>query len=207
VSLPQLQHALAVEPFQHSELRQAALLRDELISSLRQEASSQRDFTRLTSEHLTQVTYALTVALRAPGSEEARLILTSTYEAQVKENERLRKEIGALTARLDQSKQTQWPRAAATFIAPPPSGKPSVISHPGVNQVSTLSGIQCATDTHSEHKMNETSNAKSVHQGLQNKSCMTESHKRSQEEPTRRQTKRGKAKRKTNSHDETADSV
>ncbi len=80
--LAQLHHALVVERFQHSELRKAVLLRDELISSLRQEASSQRDFSRLTSEYLTQVTCALTVALRAPGSEEARLILTSTYEAQ-----------------------------------------------------------------------------------------------------------------------------
>ncbi|KAK5675054.1 hypothetical protein LTS10_012127 [Elasticomyces elasticus] len=105
--LAQTQHTLAVDRFQHAEQRKTALLRDELMGSLRQEASSQRESARLTTEHLAQMTRVLTVALHAPGSEEARLLLASSYEAQLKENQRLREELSALSNELSSLKFMQ----------------------------------------------------------------------------------------------------
>ncbi|KAK0267360.1 hypothetical protein LTS00_017821 [Friedmanniomyces endolithicus] len=124
--LAQMQHALAVDGFQHAEDSKNALLRDELRSSLRQEAFLQRDFTRLTTEHLAQITRVLTVAVHAPETEEARLLLASNYEAQLKECQRLREEL----PRKLYSSQPQH-RTSLPPLAPAPivHAQPSVVGH------------------------------------------------------------------------------
>ncbi|KAK1807871.1 hypothetical protein LTR12_017774 [Friedmanniomyces endolithicus] len=122
----QMQHALAVDRFQHAEDSKNALLRDELGSSLRQEALLQRDFTRLTTEHLAQMTRVLTVAVHGPETEVARLLLASSYEAQLKECQRLRE---GLTRELDSSQQQH--RTSLRPLAPAPiaHAQPSVVGH------------------------------------------------------------------------------
>ncbi|KAK1020359.1 hypothetical protein LTS16_027043, partial [Friedmanniomyces endolithicus] len=111
----QIQHALAVDRFQHAEDRKYALLRDELGNSLRQEAFLQREFMRLTTEHLAQMTRVLTVAVQAPETEVARLLLASSHEAQLKECQRLRE---GLPRKLDSSQQQH--RTSLPSLAPAP---------------------------------------------------------------------------------------
>ena len=119
----QMQHALAVDRFQHAEDRKNALLRDELGNALRQEAFLQRDFTRLTTEHLAQMTRALTVAVHAPEIEVARPLFASNYEAQLEECQRLRE---GLPRELDSSQQQHRkslpPLAPAPIVHAQPSG-------------------------------------------------------------------------------------
>ncbi|KAK1042715.1 hypothetical protein LTR74_018505 [Friedmanniomyces endolithicus] len=124
--LAQMQHALAVDRFQHAEDRKNALLRDELVNSLRQEAFLQRDFTRLTTEHLAQITRVLTVALHAPETEEARLLLASNYEAQLKECQRLREELPKKLYSSQPQHRTSLPPLAP---APIVHARPSVVGH------------------------------------------------------------------------------
>ncbi|KAK0247121.1 hypothetical protein LTS09_017742 [Friedmanniomyces endolithicus] len=119
----QMQHALAVDRFQHAEDRKNALLRDELGNSLRQEAFLQRDFMRLTTEHLAQMTRVLTVAVHAPEIEVARPLFASNYEAQLEECQRLRE---GLPRELDSSQQQHRtslrPLAPAPVVHAQPSG-------------------------------------------------------------------------------------
>ncbi|KAK1045444.1 hypothetical protein LTR74_018139 [Friedmanniomyces endolithicus] len=111
----QMQHALAVDRFQHAEDRKNALLQDELRNSLRQEAFLQRDFARLTTEHLAQMTRVLTVAVHAPETEVVRLLDASNYEAQLEECHRLREGLPR-----ESSSSQQQPRTSLRPLAPAP---------------------------------------------------------------------------------------
>ncbi|KAK0824650.1 hypothetical protein LTR03_017673, partial [Friedmanniomyces endolithicus] len=116
---------LAVDRFQHAEDRKNALLRDELGDSLRQEAFLQRDFTRLTTEHLAQMTRVLTVAVHALETEVARLLLASSYEAQVRECQRLREGLPRELISSQQQHRTSLPPLAPAPIVhaqPPGAG-------------------------------------------------------------------------------------
>ncbi|KAK0926251.1 hypothetical protein LTR29_017908 [Friedmanniomyces endolithicus] len=124
--LAQIQHALAVDRFQHAEDRKNALLRDELGNSLRQEAFLQRDFMRLTTEHLAQMTRVLTVAVQAPETEVARLLLASSHEAQLKECQRLREGVPRKVDSSQQQHRTSLPPLAPAPIA---HAQPSVVGH------------------------------------------------------------------------------
>ncbi|KAK1043810.1 hypothetical protein LTR74_018378 [Friedmanniomyces endolithicus] len=119
----QMQHALAVDRFQHAEDRKNALLRDELGNALRQEVVLQRNFTRLTTEHLAQMTRVLTVAVHAPETEVARLLLASSYEAQLKECQRLREGLPRESISSQQQHRTSLPPLApAPIVHAQPSG-------------------------------------------------------------------------------------
>ncbi|KAK0950603.1 hypothetical protein LTS01_025545 [Friedmanniomyces endolithicus] len=119
----QMQHALAVDRFQHAEDRKNAQLRDELGNSLRQEAFLQRDFTRLTTGHLAQMTRVLTVAVHAPETEVARLLLASSYEAQLQECQRLREGLPRESISSQQQHRTSLPPLApAPIVYAQPSG-------------------------------------------------------------------------------------
>ncbi|KAK1088449.1 hypothetical protein LTR33_000536 [Friedmanniomyces endolithicus] len=119
----QMQHALAVDRFQHAEDRKNALLRDELGNALRQEAFLQRDFTRLTTEYLGQMTRVLTVAVHAPETEAARILLASSYEAQLKECQRLREGLPRESISSQQQHRTSLPPLApAPIVHAQPSG-------------------------------------------------------------------------------------
>ncbi|KAK0246631.1 hypothetical protein LTS09_018228, partial [Friedmanniomyces endolithicus] len=122
----QMQHALAADRFQRAEDRKNALLRDKLGNALRQEAFLQRDFTRLTTEHLAQMTRALTVAVHAPETEVVRLFLASIHEAQLKECQRLRE---GLTRELDSSQQQHRTSLPPLAQAPIVHAQPPVVGH------------------------------------------------------------------------------
>lgn len=166
-ALAQAQHALAVEKFQHSELRKAALLRDELILSLRQEAASQRDFCKLTTEHMAQVTRTLTVALSAPDSEEGRLLLSSSYEAQVKENERLRKEISTLSERITHLQQAQRPTTSTPLIAPRPPGQDQTTSNFRPTRATVVTSTRGLSIGQGERRQGDQVDSNGAHEGPQ----------------------------------------
>ncbi|KAK0302542.1 hypothetical protein LTR01_008678 [Friedmanniomyces endolithicus] len=110
--LAQIHHTLAVARFQHAEDRKNALLRDELGNSLQQEALLQRDFTRLTTEHLAQMSRVSTVAVHAPETVEARRLLASNCEALLQEYQRLREELPIESDSSQQHYRTSLPRLA-----------------------------------------------------------------------------------------------
>ncbi|KAK0301542.1 hypothetical protein LTR01_009262, partial [Friedmanniomyces endolithicus] len=69
--LAQIQHALAVDRFQHAEDRKYALLRDELGNSLRQEAFLQRDTPREGTERRPKEVFRVQERSNFPGSQGA----------------------------------------------------------------------------------------------------------------------------------------
>jgi hypothetical protein len=89
------QYALTVERYHQTAVRNNITVKDDLIQSLRHDLCTQRDFRRLLQEQLFQVTQALLAAVHAPQSNEAANALKYSYQAQLNDNERLRRELEA----------------------------------------------------------------------------------------------------------------
>ncbi|KAM0703931.1 hypothetical protein Q7P35_008937 [Cladosporium inversicolor] len=89
------QYALAVERYHQTAARNNITIKDDLIQSLRNDLSTQREFRRLLQEQLFQVTQALLATTHAPQSDEATNALKESYQAQLNDNERLRMELEA----------------------------------------------------------------------------------------------------------------
>ncbi|KAK0301708.1 hypothetical protein LTR01_009205, partial [Friedmanniomyces endolithicus] len=97
----QMQHALAVDRFQHAEDRKNALLRDQLGNSLRQEAFLQRDFMRLTTEHLAQnprIDSRSTSSRNRSSQASPRFESRSTTQGVSAASRRFAEKIGLVTA-------------------------------------------------------------------------------------------------------------
>ncbi|KAK3670760.1 hypothetical protein LTR78_009332 [Recurvomyces mirabilis] len=108
-NLSQAQYAVAIERFHNSEARRIQDGKDELIAALRQELSLHRDHTKTTKEQQRQITRALLTVVHAPDSDMAHSLVKEAYQEQLKENENLRVEIGALSGRADRKNQVQVP--------------------------------------------------------------------------------------------------
>lgn len=89
------QYALAVERYHQTAARNNITIKDDLIQSLRNDLSTQRESRRLLQEQLFQVTQALLATTHVPQSDEAMNALKESYQAQLNENESLRRKLEA----------------------------------------------------------------------------------------------------------------
>ena len=89
------QYAVAVERYHQTAARNNITIKDDLIQSLRNDLSTQREFRKLLQEQLFQVTQALLATTHAPQSDEATNALKESYQAQLNDNARLRRELEA----------------------------------------------------------------------------------------------------------------
>ena len=89
------QYAVAVERYHQSAARNNITIKDDLIQSLRNDLSTQREFRKLLQAQLFQVTQALLATTHAPQSDEATNALKESYQAQLSDNARLRRELEA----------------------------------------------------------------------------------------------------------------
>lgn len=93
--LASIQYTLAVERYHQTAAHNNVTVKDDLVQSLRHDLSIQREFRRLLQEQLFQVTQALLTTTQAPQSDEAVGALKESYQAQLNDNERLRRELDA----------------------------------------------------------------------------------------------------------------
>ena len=89
------QYAVAVERYHQTAARNNITIKDDLIQSLRNDLSTQREFRKLLQAQLFQVTQALLATTHAPQSDEATNALKESYQAQLSDNARLRRELEA----------------------------------------------------------------------------------------------------------------
>ena len=84
-----------MERYHQTAARNNITIKDDLIQSLRNDLSTQREFRKLLQEQLFQVTQALLATTHAPQSDEATNALKESYQAQLNDNARLRRELEA----------------------------------------------------------------------------------------------------------------
>ena len=84
-----------MERYHQTAARNNITIKDDLIQSLRNDLSTQREIRKLLQEQLFQVTQALLATTYAPQSDEATNALKESYQAQLNDNERLRMELEA----------------------------------------------------------------------------------------------------------------